>query len=160
MIIRKATPADLPALASLYAEAVRSAGPSAYSEEQVEVWAAFADEAEHFRRFVLEPWSLVAEDETGPVGFTGLAPDGHVTALYVRSDRMRRGIATALLAAVRDLARQRGIGRLHTEASAISRPVFERAGFRVVEIEMVERRGISFVRYRMVCDSCTQEPES
>lgn len=152
MIIRDVTPADVPALAFLYADAVRSAGPSFYSEEQVEVWATVAEEAERFRSFVLEPSSLVAEDETGPIGFTGLDPDGHVTALYVRSDRMRRGVGSALLAAVMDLARQRGISQLYTEASAVSRPVFERAGFRVAEIETIERRRVLFERYRMVWD--------
>jgi putative acetyltransferase len=149
--IREATAADVPALAALYADAVHSAGPAHYDTTQVEAWAAFADE-ERFRRFVLDPLTLVVEDESGITGFAGLAADGHVTALYVRSDRMRRGIGSALMRAVIERAEAQGIVRLYTEASAFSRAVFERFGFRLDEVEVVERRGATFERYRMSRD--------
>jgi putative acetyltransferase len=152
MIIREVTEADVSTLASLFMDAVQAAGPSYYSAAQVEVWTAFA-EAESFREFVLVPSSLVAEDETGPIGFTGMEPDGHVTALYVRSDRMRRGVGSVLLTAVVNLARERNITRFYAEASKVSRPVFERAGFRVAEVETVERHGVLFERYRMVFEA-------
>jgi len=149
--IREATATDVPALAALYADAVRVAGPSHYDDAQVEAWAAFADEA-RFRRFVLDPLTLVAEDESGITGFSGLRKDGHVTALYVRPDRMRRGIASTLLRAVAERAEAQGIDRLTTDASKVSRPVFARHGFRVEVADTVERRGATFERYRMVCD--------
>jgi len=150
---RPATPDDVPALAVLYADAVRAAGPAHYDAAQVEAWAAFADEV-RFRRFVLDPFTLVAEDtsagdEGGITGFTGLRKDGHVTALYVRPDRMRRGIASALLHAIVERAEAQGLRRLTTDASAISRPVFARHGFRVEATEIVERRGATFERFRM-----------
>jgi putative acetyltransferase len=153
--IREATAADVPALAALYADAVRSAGPAHYNAAQVEAWAAFADSLprssgeDRFRRFVLDPLTLVTEDDSGVTGFAGLAADGHVTALYVRSDRMRRGIGSALMRAVIERAKAQGIERLYTEASAFSRPVFARHGFRLDEVEVVERRGATFERYRM-----------
>lgn len=152
MRLREATAADVPALAALYAEAVRSVGPAHYAAAQVEAWAAFADEA-GFRAFVLDPLTLVADDESGITGFAGLAADGHVTALYVRRDRMRCGLGSALLRAVIERAEEEGIGRLYTEASVFSRPVFERHGFRLDAVEVVERRGATFERYRMVCDA-------
>ncbi len=154
MQLREATETDVPALAALYADAVRALGPKHYSPEQVEAWAVFAQE-ERFRVFVLQPHTLVAEDETGPVGFAGLKPDGHVTALYVRPDRMRQGVASILLRALLDHATEHGIGRLYTEASEFSRPVFERFGFVLDEIERVERRGAWFERYRMVRNAST-----
>lgn len=151
--IRAATDSDVSRLAALYADAVRSAGPSRYTQPQVQAWAAFADEREAFRRFITDASTFVAEDDTGPVGFTGLAPDGHVTALYVRADRMREGIGTALLRAVLQRARQLEIHRLYAEASALSRPLFERFGFEVEAVERVERRGVAIERYRVVRDS-------
>jgi putative acetyltransferase len=149
--IREATAADVPALAALYAGAVRAAGPAHYDAAQIEAWAAFADEAQ-FRRFVLDPLTLVAEDESGITGFTGLRADGHVTALYVHPDRMRRGIASALLRAVIERAEAHGLRRLTTDASKVSRPVFARHGFQVEAVETVERREATFERYRMVRD--------
>lgn len=156
MPIREAVPADVPDLAALYAAAVRTVGPAHYDAGQVEAWAAFADEP-RFRRFVLDPYTFVSEDtcagdESGITGFAGLADDGHVTALYVRADRMRQGIGSALLRAVVERAEERGVARLYTEASAFSRPVFERHGFRLDAVEVVERRGATFERYRMVRD--------
>lgn len=147
--IREAVAADVPALAALYGGTVRAAGPEHYDAAQVEAWAAFAGEA-RFRSFVLDPHTIVAEEEDGIVGFAGLGADGHVTALYVRADRMRRGIGSALLRAVIERAEAQEIGRLYTEASAFSRPVFERHGFRLDAVEVVERRGATFERYRMV----------
>lgn len=151
MRLREATAADVPALAALYAGAVRAAGPVHYDAAQVEAWAAFAEEA-RFRRFVLGPLTLVAEDESGITGFSGLRKDGHVTALYVRPDRMRRGIASMLLHAVIERAEARDLRRLTTDASAISRRVFVRHGFRVEAVETVERRGATFERTRMARD--------
>jgi putative acetyltransferase len=154
--IREATAADVPALAALYADAVRAAGPAYYDPAQVDAWAAFADEP-RFRRFVLDPLTLVAENmgagaEGGIIGFAGLRKDGHVTALYVHPDRMRSGIASALLRAVVERAEAQGLRRLTTDASKVSRPVFARHGFRVEAVETVERRGATFERYRMVRD--------
>ena len=62
---------------------------------------------------------------------------------------MRQGIGSALLGAVLARAAEREIERLYTEASEFSRPVFERFGFRVTSVETVERRRVSFQRYRM-----------
>ena len=159
MRVREATAADVPALAALYAAAVRAAGPVHYDPAQVDAWAAFADEA-RFRRFVLVPLTLVADDtsagdESGITGFAGLRKDGHVTALYVHPDRMRRGIASALLRAVIERAEAHGLRRLTTDASKVSRPVFARHGFQVEAVETVERRGATFERYRMVRDLAT-----
>jgi putative acetyltransferase len=140
----------------LYADAVRAAGPVHYDAAQVEAWAAFANEP-RFRQFVLDPLTLVAEDtragdESGITGFTGLRADGHVTALYVRPDRMRRGIAAALLFAVVERTEAQGLRRLTTDASKVSRPVFARHGFRVEAVERVERRGAALECTRMVRD--------
>lgn len=157
MPIREAVKADTSALAVLYADAVRAIGPTHYTPEQVEAWAASA-RLPTFRRLLPQPLTLVAEDETGPTGFAGLALDGHVTALYVRPDRMRQGVASALLHGLFTYAATHGIERLYTEASAFSRPVFERFGFVVDQIEHVEFRGVEFERYRMVREQRESTP--
>ena len=149
LTIRPATPADVEPLADLYAAAVRALGPSAYSADQVAAWAAFAEEPA-FRRFVLGAETVVAErPASGPIGFAGLTPAGRVASLYVHPDHARQGVASALLSALIERAYERGMDRLSTEASALSRPVFERFGFALEAEEHVERRGAWFTRYRM-----------
>jgi len=138
---------DAPALAALFAAAVRGAGPQHYTPEQVEAWAAAA--ATPGFPLATRNVTLVAEDPSGVVGFAALRPDG-VDALYVHPDRMREGIGTMLLRCLLAEAEARGIDRLWTEASAFSRPVFERHGFAVAEVETVVRRGVRFERFRMV----------
>ncbi|MEL7363956.1 MAG: GNAT family N-acetyltransferase [Bacteroidota bacterium] len=148
---RRATPADLPALAALYRDAVHTLGPLAYTPAQVAAWAATADEP-RFEAFVLGPETLIVEDETGPIGFAGWRPDGHVASLYVRPDRTRQGLGLRLLTAVIESAQAAGVTRLHSEASVFSRPVFERAGFLVTGTEDIERRGATFTRYLVALD--------
>ena len=148
MTIRPAIPADVPVLAALYAASVRALGSAHYTESQVEAWAAFAEEPA-FRSFVLHNDTLVAEDEAGLAGFAGLGSDGRIASLYVHPRRIREGVASSLLEALLARARAAGLAALTTEASALSRPVFERFGFQLVEVETVERRGVQFDRYLM-----------
>ena len=137
------------ALARLYRSSVTAVGPASYTEEQVASWAAFPDEREAFRAFVLGPTTLVAHAHGTIVGFGGVTVAGRVASLYVHPEHGRQGVATALLQALMDRARAQGIRRLRTEASVFSRPVFERMGFSLDEVEVVERRGAIFQRYRM-----------
>jgi DNA-binding XRE family transcriptional regulator len=65
MRIREATERDVAELAALYAGSVKALAPSAYSVEQVMAWAGFAENVEAFRRFVLEPQTIVMEDDSG-----------------------------------------------------------------------------------------------
>lgn len=148
MPLRLAAKDDVPALRVLYEAAVRSAGPASYSAAQVETWAAFA-RMDSFGPWIMEVETLVDVRDGQVVGFAGLAPSGHVTSLYAHPDWMRQGIASGLLRELIGRASRRGISELWTEASELSRPVFRRFGFELGEIEVVDRRGVRFQRYRM-----------
>lgn len=144
-------------MAALYRDAVRALGPLAYTPAQVEAWVATADEP-RFEAFILGPETLLAEDETGLIGFAGWRPDGHVASLYVRPDQTRQGLGSQLLAAVIERAQAAGVVRLFSEASVFSLAVFERAGFRLTGTEVVERRGASFTRYLVALDLTYSPP--
>lgn len=148
--LRVATKADLDTLAVLFSAAIAHAAPPLYTAEQVHAWATAPLDSSKFRAFILEPLTLVAEDQSGITGFAGLEPDGHVQSLYVRHDRMRQGIASRLLGELLTIATERGMSQLYTEASLLSRAVFERFGFRVEAVERVHRSGVEFERFRMV----------
>lgn len=148
-MLRRATAADLPALAAVYEDAVRGIAPARYPPEAVEAWAAFARDADGFRAFILDAHTLVFEDDTGVAGFGGLSGDGRIASLFVRASHARRGVARRIMTELVAIGRARGLTHFHTEASEFSRPVFERFGFRVIGTEVVEREGVPIERYRM-----------
>ncbi|WP_119154207.1 GNAT family N-acetyltransferase [Caldimonas tepidiphila] len=148
-LLRLARGDEAASLAALYRRSVLVLGPRAYAAAQVAAWAAFADDLPAIRAWLdgTRTWLL---DEGGePGGFCAVAGDGEVRALYLRPESAGRGLALRLLAHALDDARSRGCSRFTTHASHLSRPVFERAGFRVVEPERVVRGGLQFERFRM-----------
>ena len=147
--IRPMAPGEEHALSRVYQDSVSGLGPAHYSPEQVAAWASFGDEREAFTDFVCVPWTVVAEDESGLIGFAGFEDDGHVPSLYVRHDRARRGVGSQLLEAVLREAESRGMDRLYAEASLFSKAVFERHGFVCERMEHSERRGVLFDRFLM-----------
>jgi N6-L-threonylcarbamoyladenine synthase len=78
---------------------------------------------------------FVAESPWGIVGFAGLMEvecEGHIMNLAVRPDALRSGLGSALLSALIDEARRRGIGRLTLEvrpSNAAALALYADAGF-------------------------------
>ena len=149
MTVREVNAADRPHFAPVFVDAVRTAGLSRYTPEQVDAWVQAADDPEAFGRQMLAARAFVAEDKRGIAGFVTLEPDGRVAMLHVRGDRQRRGLGGRLLAVAVGAAVAGGVGRAYAEASAFSLRLFLRAGFAVVEVETVARAGVSFERHRV-----------
>jgi putative acetyltransferase len=149
MLIRLAQETDLAELAALYQQSVRVVAPQHYTPEQTHMWAASVSDAAHFCRFILDATTYVAEDHTGIVGFAGIADSGHITATYVRHDCIRQGIGSTLMEVILEHASSHQIQRLYSEASEFSVGLFKKFGFRVYDIEVIERQGVEFQRYLM-----------
>lgn len=144
---------DLDALAGVYAAAIRHLGPAHYSAAQVAAWSGFADDREVFADWIGHAATFVALDRPDRiVGFSGLAPAGHVASLFVAPGAQRRGIGSRLLERVLDEAGARGLSRLTTAASVFSRPLFEAYGFEVTEVEHTVVDGVPFTRFAMQRD--------
>lgn len=151
---RRATLADVPALAKLYAAAARRMGPRVYDAEQVAAWASFAHDTPAFERYVLDHDTWIAGRETDgePMGFCGLSKHGEpreVHSLYVRPDLTRRGIGTQMLRRTLERAQERGARRFAAWVTPFSRPVFLRCGFDWTETVRGEFAGVMFERYRV-----------
>lgn len=149
MRIRAARNGDLPGLIGLFRETVRAVGAGHYTGEQLAAWAPEdlvpADWAARLARNT----ALVAEEGCALLGFAELSPGGSVDMLYVHKDHQGRGVATALLAALENRARDRGFARLTTNASRIAKPFFLGRGFALVASQTVERRGVAIENFRM-----------
>jgi putative acetyltransferase len=133
-VIRPFRGSDAGAVADLTLAAIRAIGPRAYSPAQVAVWAGRHPGPERFlARVAAGHRILVAVDGTDvPVAYALTEADGHLDMLYCHPDHAGRGLAFALLEAAESEARENGLTRLFTEASELARPVFERAGYRLL----------------------------
>lgn len=148
--LRPATEADLPALAEVYIDAVRTLAPEAYTPAQVDAWASWptADpDAFHQRLRAGHAW--VAEAEGVIAAFAVYTPPDHLDFLYTRGAFARQGLATRLHRRLERIAHETGAPWLRTEASYLSRPVFNQLGYRVIQIEKIERYGETFTRFNM-----------
>lgn len=147
IVVRMAQASDIPELAELYQQTVLAIAPQYYSPEQTQIWAAFALDSVGFQEFILQGQTFLATDETGVLGFAGIADDGHVISAYVRRDRIHQGIGFRLMEILLDYAKNHSIQRLYAEASEFSLGLFKKFGFQVYDTEIIERQGVIFKRY-------------
>ncbi|GAA3533193.1 GNAT family N-acetyltransferase [Zobellella aerophila] len=149
-LIRDYQETDLSRLARVYRDAVTAQGGIGYSAGQVAAWSDFPNlYADEFRTMVEGGYTRVACWQQAPVAFASLYPDHHLALLYVLAEHGRRGLASWLCGDLQQEARRRGVAQLTTDASLLSRPVFERCGFQVVERQEVTRGGQVFIRFAM-----------
>lgn len=148
MRLRLAQASDLPELATLFRQTVRTHGPHYYSPAQTQAWAVFADAINPFEQFILAVTTFVAVDDRGSIaGFAGIADDGHVASAYVRHDCIHQGIGSILMQTLLDYAEEHHIPHLYAEASSFSLGLFKKFGFRLYGTETVERQGVMFERF-------------
>jgi GNAT superfamily N-acetyltransferase len=150
--IRPLRPDDCQQLVAVYQDAVISQAPGHYSPAQIAAWSQHAARNDGFRSSLLRGHGLVScatYDDTIIEAFALLEPEDRLALLYCRGRSSRQGRAGALLDALEQLARSRGVRRLRTEASQLSRPLLERRGWRVDAEETVSFSGVPFLRWRM-----------
>ena len=148
-IVRELRDEDLPAIAQLFFETIRTVNLRDYTPQQVAAWAPAVRSAQEWNKRLAGQIVLVAVEGPMVVGFVSLEKSGHIDFLYVNKDRQRRGVGSALLGRVIDLAVQWNLPAVFTEASITARPLFERHGFVVVTPEDVVRNGATLRRYHM-----------
>jgi len=149
MIVRLYRRDEAPLLARLFTDTVHAIDGGEYSPEQLAAWAPDPPDIGLWRVRLAGLITFVAEEDSLVAAFATFDPDGHLDHLYVRKDRQRKGIATALCHRIEQEARSRGVRRIYTEASITARPFFERAGYRAIAPQTVERNGTLLTNIRM-----------
>ena len=147
MELRAYRPEDCPAMGALFYDTVHTVCTGEYNPRQLDAWAPpegvdLAAWHESFSAHV----TLVAVENGAIVGFGDMAPDGYLDRLYVASTHLRRGVASALCAALEQAVPAR---RYTTHASRTALPFFLARGWRVVKEQTVERRGVTLNNYVM-----------
>jgi len=141
---------DLHSVAQIYRTSIQDLGSQHYSAKQVAAWSSFPEDLESFAAWLESAKTFVAVEPSDiAVGFGGIQENGRISSLFVAPTEMRKGIGSAILSCLIAEAQFRKLQTLSTEASEFSRPVFEKFGFTVSEIENIQFKGVAFTRYVM-----------
>jgi putative acetyltransferase len=127
--LRPLLPADIPALAAIFAGAIEDLTGDDYSEAQRQAWASAADDEETFGKRLAAQLTLVATLQSSPVGFASLKGADHIDLLYVHPSAVGQGVASILCDALEKLAGGRGAKRLTVDASDNAQEFFKKRGY-------------------------------
>nr|WP_325211170.1 GNAT family N-acetyltransferase [uncultured Oscillibacter sp.] len=146
MTLRPYRPSDLEEILELFYETVHTVNAKDYTPEQLDAWADGAPDREEWGRTLLEHTAFVAVEDGKIAGFGDISASGYLDRLYVHRDFQRRGVASALCAALEGAVEAECIV---THASMTARPFFEKRDYRVIRERRVVRHGVSMMNYRM-----------
>lgn len=146
MALRPIVPGDHDLLREIYADAIENLAPGLYNQEQVRAWEALA-----WLPGILDPSFREGTGwiSGGDSAFAIRHPSDRLSLLYCRGRAARQGHGSTLLNRIQADAQVDRVERLRTEASQMSRPLFERHGWRLIAPETITIAGVPFERYRM-----------
>lgn len=147
--IRRYMPDDAEEIAALFAKSVREIAIEKYPPEEVEAWASYAEEIEEIRHRLAEGLTLVAKAGNRLVAFGQLKPLDHIEFLYSIKEYSRLGIATSIYMRLEEHAALKGANFLTTDASRVSKSLFEKLGFRLVRPVVEKRNGVELECFNM-----------
>lgn len=138
-------------IADLFHASVHGLAHQAYTLEQIQVWCPDNPDYEKWKAQLekTKPYLFIVDRSIA--GFVELEKCGHIDRFYVHPQFARRGVATALLKHVFDVARSNGLNLLYTEASHLIKPLFENHGFKTIRRNVVNRNGIELDNWIMEC---------
>lgn len=130
-IVRRAKLVDAVRIRNVHVASIRGLCARDYTPAQIRAWTSHK-RAESVRRAMAEGETMfLALEGNRTVGFAGFK-DREVRAVYVHPGFARRGIGTALLAALERTARRRGLRRVHLSSSVTAAPFYRAMGFATV----------------------------
>ena len=145
---------DTQELANIYFNTVHQINIQDYTQEQVDAWAPPSgfksnSETEDWAKKFARTKPIVAVIGDKIVGFAELESNGHIDCFYCHHKWIGKGVGSALMKEILIRAKKRHINRLFAEVSITARPFFEKYNFVVISEQVVYKKGIGFVNYKM-----------
>lgn len=142
MLIRPYYPGEEAQLHAIFQSAVHGLARHDYTAEQLHAWAPHDYDRALWAQRMRANQALVAEVDGRAVAFADLQPSGYIDMFFVDASYARRGVGSALLRHIMDVAGKRAIGVLRSDVSLTAEPFFTRHGFRVETRNQVQVRGV------------------
>lgn len=164
--LRTAVIDDIPGIIEMYRETVRSINAKDYTPAQIKVWA---DGALNFKRWedaINDQYFVLAEEHTTPglkpdpslkkegsnivAGFSSLAKDGYLDFMYVSKDFQRCSVASKVLAAIEQKAKEQKNPEIYSHVSKTAKGFFQKMGYEHKEDIRDLYKGELFINALMV----------
>ncbi|WP_417468945.1 GNAT family N-acetyltransferase [Maricaulis sp.] len=149
IVVRRGERGDIAALTSVFYRAVREGAGPEYSTEQRAAWAPAPPEVEAWDKRLTPQTVFVAELDGVIIGFMSLKTDGYLDLAFVDPEHIGHGVAQILYDRLESHAREAGLDRLYSDASARARILFERNDWVVDAEQTPVIRGVELHNYRM-----------
>lgn len=151
-IVRKGQLDDLTELRNLFMNTVTEICKTDYSSNQIEAWIYDTKNNVNQKRWIdvlTKQFVLVAQSENRIVGFVTLDKGNYIDFLFVHKDYQRKGIANRLYKEIENEARRQQKTILTSDVSKTARPFFEKNEFKVVREQIVDKKGVKLINYKM-----------
>jgi putative acetyltransferase len=154
VIVRKMRPQEARSFLEVHHAAVRGLAAADYPPDVIDAWAPLPMSDEMVERVAAAPPGqirLVAEIGSEIVGIGEIVPDlNELRACYVMPKAARKGVGTALVREIEQIAREHGLTHLQLDASLTSEPFYLSLGYKGRERgEHVLSSGLTMVCVKM-----------
>ncbi|HXH99021.1 MAG TPA: GNAT family N-acetyltransferase [Sphingobacteriaceae bacterium] len=149
MTIRVGHNDDLSELQQLFVDTVKSICKTDYNREQIIAWTSGIENNHRWKDILANQFVLVAQENEKITGFCTLDKGNYIDLLYVHKDYQRKGIAYKLYADIEKEAKRQRQSELTSDVSKTSKKFFEKVGFKVLQKQTVNVRGVELTNYKM-----------
>lgn len=147
--IRRFRDDDAGIAARIFFDAIHLGTQNHYDAAQRRAWAPQVPEDAGWLERLRSQTTLVAERDGRVIGFMTVRADGYIDLAFVAPAFIGTGVARHLYRSIVAEAATMGVRRLHTQASHLARPFFERQGWSVVREQTVSPGGVPMTNFLM-----------
>ncbi|MGY0558507.1 MULTISPECIES: GNAT family N-acetyltransferase [unclassified Lysobacter] len=149
MLIRDFIPGEEMELRRVFMSSVHTLACDFYTKEQLDAWAPAAYDQQKWISKITALRPFVATIEGRVVGYADLQASGYIDHFFVSGDSSGRGIGSALIQHVHEVAAERELSQLSALVSLSAEGFFTKHGFLVDERQTVVVTGIPIANSRM-----------
>lgn len=150
MLIREFLPGEEALLREVFVSSVHQLGASFYTSEQLDAWAPADVDAAKWQEKMATIRPYVAVVDGRIAGYADLQETGYIDHFFVSGAFARRGVGSALMRHLHDVAQARGLPELSAHVSLSAEAFFARHGFVVRVRQSVPVRGAVLSNAHMV----------